>query len=70
MPVGADDLHRLPRAGDRSADLNHPRVGGARKGVDFLKKPDLVLEGDPDKRVAVGIERHVACRDRRLRGDA
>ena len=66
MTVGADDLHRLPGAGDRGADLHNARIGGAGKGVDLLKKRDLGFERNADKRVAVAIERAVAGGDRRL----
>ncbi len=70
VTVGADDLHRLPASRDRGADLHDPRVGSARIGVDFLKQCNLVLEGDSDKRVAIGVERHVAGRYRWLGGNA
>ena len=60
VPVRADDLYGLPGPGQRRADLNDPRVGGARKGVDFLEQGHLVLEGGAGEGIAVAVKRPVA----------
>jgi len=55
-PAGADDVHRLPLAGEPGGDLLHARIAGAGVGVDLLQQRHLAGEGDGAERVVVGVE--------------
>jgi hypothetical protein len=59
--VRAEDLHRLPFAGDRGHDLAHARVLAPRIGVDLRQERDFALETGVGERVDGVIETAVGA---------
>ncbi len=54
--VRAQDLHRLPLAGDRGHHLPHARVAPAGVGVDLAQQPGLLREAEGGEGVRVLVE--------------
>src|SRR3984957_319688 len=61
LAVAAQDFDRLPGRRHAGRDLAHPRVLGARIGVDGFQKPRLGLETGTAERVVLAIELDVAA---------
>ena len=68
VAIGADNLHRLPLAGNRRRELHHPRIERAGIGVHVFQKFDLLRKFELTERVRVRIQRRVCSLRRDVDG--